>query len=236
MGASAQAPPARAGPGPSNESPITRLAGERWSAGAEFSRAQLVTRMAPRLANTMVAVVLSGFAVLTVAGLLQAGMSMGRMTLALVLILALMALQLGYFSRPGARLRRGRSYVALAAQAVLAYLPMLEFGLFWTSFPGLVAGSALIALPATVAVPVLVGVLISVAAIDVHLAANVTSFPYALAYGLISTMLTALITYGLTRMARLVGEIHAAREELSRMAVAEERLRLARDVHDMCWV
>ncbi|MEJ3747496.1 histidine kinase, partial [Actinomycetes bacterium KLBMP 9797] len=43
----------------------------------------------------------------------------------------------------------------------------------------------------------------------------------------------ALITYGLTRMARLVGEIHAAREELSRMAVAEERLRLARDVHDV---
>jgi two-component system, NarL family, sensor histidine kinase DesK len=38
---------------------------------------------------------------------------------------------------------------------------------------------------------------------------------------------------GLTRLARALREVHAARGELARMAVVEERLRMARDLHDL---
>jgi two-component system sensor histidine kinase DesK len=38
---------------------------------------------------------------------------------------------------------------------------------------------------------------------------------------------------GLTRLAGALREVHAARDELARMAVIEERLRMARDLHDL---
>jgi two-component system, NarL family, sensor histidine kinase DesK len=38
---------------------------------------------------------------------------------------------------------------------------------------------------------------------------------------------------GLTRLASALREVHAARGELARMAVVEERLRMARDLHDL---
>jgi two-component system sensor histidine kinase DesK len=38
---------------------------------------------------------------------------------------------------------------------------------------------------------------------------------------------------GLTRLARALRDVHAAREELARMAVVEERLRMSRDLHDL---
>lgn len=38
---------------------------------------------------------------------------------------------------------------------------------------------------------------------------------------------------GLGRLIRTIGELRAAREELAHMAVSEERLRLARDLHDL---
>jgi two-component system, NarL family, sensor histidine kinase DesK len=38
---------------------------------------------------------------------------------------------------------------------------------------------------------------------------------------------------GLARLARALSELHAARRELARLAVIEERLRMARDLHDL---
>ncbi|MGH8938570.1 MAG: sensor histidine kinase, partial [Actinomycetes bacterium] len=45
--------------------------------------------------------------------------------------------------------------------------------------------------------------------------------------------ITGLVVYGLTRLSNLVTELHAARNELAEMAVAQERLRFARDLHDL---
>jgi two-component system, NarL family, sensor histidine kinase DesK len=42
-----------------------------------------------------------------------------------------------------------------------------------------------------------------------------------------------LLVYGLARMARLARELEALREQLARMAGVRERLRVARDVHDL---
>ena len=53
------------------------------------------------------------------------------------------------------------------------------------------------------------------------------------AYTTVATIMTGLVVYGLTRLANLLTELNAARTELARMAVAEERLRFARDLHDL---
>jgi two-component system sensor histidine kinase DesK len=49
----------------------------------------------------------------------------------------------------------------------------------------------------------------------------------------ISTIITGLVIYGLTRLASVVTAMHAARTEMAKLAVAAERLRFARDLHDL---
>lgn len=45
--------------------------------------------------------------------------------------------------------------------------------------------------------------------------------------------LTALVTLGMRRLAVTSGDLSAAREEIARLAAVDERLRIARDVHDL---
>jgi two-component system sensor histidine kinase DesK len=45
--------------------------------------------------------------------------------------------------------------------------------------------------------------------------------------------MAGLLVMFITRLLRLIAELNAAREELARMAVADERLRFARDLHDL---
>jgi two-component system sensor histidine kinase DesK len=52
-------------------------------------------------------------------------------------------------------------------------------------------------------------------------------------YSTVSTAITGLVVFGLTRLANVVKELHDARTELADMAVANERLRVARDLHDV---
>jgi two-component system sensor histidine kinase DesK len=60
-----------------------------------------------------------------------------------------------------------------------------------------------------------------------------TGVLWDIAYTTESTIITGLVVYGLTRLSSLVTELHAARNELAKMAVAQERLRFARDLHDL---
>ncbi|HEU5110101.1 MAG TPA: histidine kinase [Micromonosporaceae bacterium] len=52
-------------------------------------------------------------------------------------------------------------------------------------------------------------------------------------YNIAGAVMIGLLVYGLTWMVRSVAELHAARMELAQAAVAEERLRFARDLHDL---
>lgn len=47
------------------------------------------------------------------------------------------------------------------------------------------------------------------------------------------TAVTSLVVYGLSRLAALAAELEGLREQLARMAAVRERLRIARDVHDL---
>lgn len=48
-----------------------------------------------------------------------------------------------------------------------------------------------------------------------------------------STLLTGLVVYGLSRLAALVRQLHETKNELARMAVTKERLRISRNLHDL---
>ncbi|MEU4328175.1 sensor histidine kinase [Nonomuraea dietziae] len=52
-------------------------------------------------------------------------------------------------------------------------------------------------------------------------------------YGVVYVIERAIIVYALWRMARLTVELREARAELARVQVARERLRFARDLHDL---
>jgi signal transduction histidine kinase len=53
------------------------------------------------------------------------------------------------------------------------------------------------------------------------------------AYLIISTLLTGLALYGIGSLSRLVVQVNHAHDELTRMAVTRERLRVARNLHEV---
>ncbi|ALG09304.1 sensor histidine kinase [Kibdelosporangium phytohabitans] len=152
-----------------------------------------------------------------------------EVALSILFLTAMLSLQLGYFSRPDTRLQSRRSYAVLGLLAVLVCLPPFVFGANWVSLPGLLAGSALLVLPPRVgwaAFVVIVGA-------TGWGRAYFDGFGVNLAFSVISVVINGLIVFGLTWMSRLVTELNAARVELARRAVAAERLRFARDLHDL---
>ncbi|MDA3646981.1 histidine kinase [Saccharopolyspora indica] len=185
--------------------------------------------MAPRLANGILAAVFCAVGLSAFFSVLAAGSSTGYIALSVVYLLAVLGLQLGYFSRPTTRFRPAVTYPAIAVQALLVYVPVLQFGEAWVGLPGFLAGSLLLSLRPAVSIP---GAAVVVASMGV-LGAVFGKTALATAHLVISATITGLVVYGLTRLVRLVSGLHAARGELARMAVAEERLRISRDVHDL---
>ncbi|MFD1151041.1 sensor histidine kinase [Saccharothrix hoggarensis] len=142
---------------------------------------------------------------------------------------ALLALQLLYFSHPTARLRPPLAYGLLAVQAALIYLPLLALQEAWVSMPGMLAGSALLVLPPLAGWAVFAGVLGSVVGIQASLGLT----PAAIVFNVTATVISGLVVFGLTWLTRLATELDATRRRLARAALAEERLRFARDLHDL---
>ncbi|MBT2224753.1 histidine kinase [Nonomuraea sp. NEAU-A123] len=123
----------------------------------------------------------------------------------------------------------GRHMAALAVLALLVYLPIPVFGRAWVGVAGFLAGPILLAFRWRVAWPLVGCVTVSVAASAVLLGLPV---PVTVNFAA-STVVTGLVVYGLLKLAQLVRELQEARQALARSAVVEERLRAARDLHDL---
>lgn len=124
---------------------------------------------------------------------------------------------------------RGRHMWSLALMALLTYVPILVFADPWLGVSGFLAGPILLAFPARFAWPLVAGVVVANVAASAALG---LSAPVAANYA-VSTLVTGLVVYGLLRLAQLVKELELAREGMVRSAVVEERLRAARDLHDL---
>lgn len=186
-------------------------------------------RMTRRLANGVLAAVLGGFGVIAVADVIDAYPDAVSAVTSILYVGALLGLQLGYFGRQAVDLHSPITAVALLMQAALVYLPMLQFGGLWHDMPGFLAGSLLVVLRWPVAVPLFFAIVASTGLLRGEFGSNVLLEVVTA----LSAAITGLVVYGLTRLARVAGELHTTRNELARLAVADERVRFARDVHDL---
>ncbi|MEV4012613.1 histidine kinase [Nonomuraea angiospora] len=119
-------------------------------------------------------------------------------------------------------------YALLAAVVLLYFLPFPGVGESWDWVPWTVAAAVLCALPRRVAWPLFV--LVVVAAGASVLVLGYDAYPgeevQALLGYMIITADDGLIVFGLSALVRAVEQVHGAREELARVALAKERLRL----------
>lgn len=125
------------------------------------------------------------------------------------------------------RLGQGfRSGLLLPLAAAAAVLPVL-LGREWTLLLPYLAASAAVAVPPRLCVPALAGT----AALAYEVADRVDQAGAVPTVVLTAAVGLAMATY--RRILDLNAELRRTRRELARAAVAQERLRFARDVHDM---
>ena len=205
--------------------------------------AQPGVTLAPRLAQAVFVTVLCGLAVQyvnfvaeNVLGVPGGSYSVPVIAWTAANAVALVALQLRH-SWPSRGARRPRGWpVTLGLQVLLTYAMVPVTGWHPLVACGFLAGSALLLLPAPWGRVAFAAV---IASLPVFL--TVTPLPGLTTAGgvgveMFLTLVSAalgLLVYGLTRLAWLAVQLEDLRGELARKAVAGERLRVARDTHDL---
>ena len=185
--------------------------------------------MAPRLAHLVVVAVFIGYTLNSVVFALAANLDASGMIVASACSALSFTLVLGFFTRPGAKLRSPKGFLALVVQAALTYLPVLLYQDPMLGLPGFLAGCALLALPNAAGIVAFVGVVTSIGAVQWMYGGNEVD----IGYGFLATINHGLVVYGLSRLRSMVYVMHKARTELAHLAVTKERLRFARDLHDL---
>ncbi|MFI6060928.1 sensor histidine kinase [Streptomyces sp. NPDC051286] len=186
--------------------------------------------LAPRLARGVSTVVFAGYGVVTLLNVQNTVSSPLGLVLCTLAVGALYTLQIMLASPRARRWPGGRRAVVLVTQAGLTLGPMVWLGIAWGSMAGPLAGSILLMLPGRFAWPCYSAVPLAILGWS---AASDGISALETGYYAVSTALTGLVIYGLTRLTDLVREVHDARAEMARMAVTQERLRFARDLHDL---
>ncbi|WP_198680613.1 sensor histidine kinase [Lentzea terrae] len=189
--------------------------------------------MSRRLAYVVISVVFANYLGNAFLYVLQAGATPARIVGSLACLLSIGYLQLGVFSRPSANLRSPTAHLALGAMALLVFVPVPFFGYAWGGMAGFLAGSALLVLPGRVRWFVFGGLALTNATINAVIRAGDRITVGVLAYVAVSSVVAGLVVYGLSRLPSLVKELETARSELAGLAVSHERLRFARDLHDL---
>ncbi|RKE21262.1 sensor histidine kinase [Streptomyces sp. TLI_171] len=186
-------------------------------------------QLAPKTAVTITALVFLGYTgvatsyvlALKPGGLLLAG------TIALLALL--LGIQLVHsFPRLAPALAK-RWPLTLVLQAAITYAPFFVLGPLWIGMPSFLAASLLLLLRPVVAWPGFAAVVV----VSNLLMMWIGDTAGETFYISVATITNGLVIYGLSRLTDLVIEVHRSRAELATLAVAQERLRFARDLHDL---
>jgi signal transduction histidine kinase len=187
--------------------------------------------IATRFAQVLLTAVVIGYGVMAPM-LASYDPTVGRAGLATAAISSaiIAALVLTVVSRPHVRQNPVLGYAALAGIAVAVYVPQFVFhNPYLGGVPGFLAGAAAVILPRWVGWAGYVAVVAGQGVIQ----ASFDYPPVDIAYGVMAALNHGLVLYALTRLRSMVTELHEAREELATAAVTQERLRFARDLHDL---
>jgi two-component system, NarL family, sensor histidine kinase DesK len=117
----------------------------------------------------------------------------------------------------------------LAAECVITFIPVAVFARLWGDMAGYLAGSALLLLTGWLAWTLFGAVILSI----LVLASVLTGNAYDTSYLTLSTLVLGLVVFGLARLSLLISYVNARRGELAQLAVISERMRFARDLHDL---
>ncbi|MEZ0065530.1 two-component system sensor histidine kinase DesK [Streptacidiphilus sp. MAP12-20] len=183
----------------------------------------------PVVADSLVALMVAGYAVMGITTLVAGGVGWRRILIGGGSFLLIALIQLLHSDRRLEHLRGRLMPWSLVLQGVLTYTPPLVFGIFWGGMAGFLGASGLLLLRPRWGWT-LFGLVVAAAGVSGPL----EGWSYLSdVYIVVSTTLASLTLWGLTRLSLLVVQVQASQEELARVAVVRERLRFARDLHDL---
>lgn len=139
------------------------------------------------------------------------------------------ALQLPNSSTGAARWPLRRRVLMLLAQGIVTYLPLLILGAVWGGMAGFLAGSVLLLVRGWTRWALFAAIAMSMFAAGLLYQVGVPNAVYLA----VATMDIGLVVFGLSRLSLVIRYVHATRGELAQMAIANERMRFARDLHDL---
>ncbi|MFC4497961.1 MULTISPECIES: sensor histidine kinase [Streptomyces] len=184
---------------------------------------------APRLARSILLVVLACFTVVIFLDVLAEHPSAYAVPWCAAGLVAAVVLQMRHSSPEATRWSPSRRAISLGLHALVTYLPLLVIKQEWGGMAGFLAGSVLLLVPGALSWVLFAAVVLSILVPGILLGLDTLDIVYLS----VSTAVIGLIVYGLSRLSVLVTELIAAREDLTRLAVVRERLRFARDMHDL---
>ncbi|WP_280701146.1 histidine kinase [Kitasatospora sp. GP82] len=185
---------------------------------------------APHFALGVVWTVIAAFLTMQIVDILEEAITPFTVTCCLTVLPATIGLQLVHTLPRYRRIRAGYGRWTLLAQALLTVVPSLFLGWPWGGMGGFVGASMLLLLPLRAALPAF-GALIAAIGLGTALTAHGTLTNVL--YMMVSTLVTGIILYSLSLLANLTLAVHEAQEDIARVAVIKERLRFARDLHDL---
>ncbi|MET8232750.1 histidine kinase [Micromonospora sp. NPDC005298] len=173
-------------------------------------------------------VILAALLAVQVSVILAAPMPAGQQTGCLAAVAALAVLQGMLFlraARNSGLLRTG----VLAVQGLATYLPLLTAGAAWPGMGGFLAASVLLVVPGPAAWALSGTVVVSLFAAALALGtglrdANVIA---------VASLAIGLTMFAPCRLTDALGQAHSRHAEQAQLAVVRERLRFARDLHDL---
>ena len=185
----------------------------------------------PRLARAILMIVLCGFLSVQIIDVLTSPIPShgGELVVALATAGCVFVLQLWICMAGPSRWPLWRRLLLLLALANVTYLPLIVLGKEWAGMAGFLAGSALLMLSGWPAWVLFTAVTASMLAGPLLLGLDA----YSVAYLTVATMDIGLVVFGLSRLSTAIRYVHAARDDLAQLAVIRERMRFARDLHDL---
>jgi two-component system sensor histidine kinase DesK len=215
----------------SSDGTASHAAGGRAGDGALDSSAPYEVYGGQRLARVILLTVLCGFLAVQLIDILSSPIPSRGIDLAvgIVSICVVFILQL-FISAAGAEgWSKQRRLGMLLAQGLVTYLPLIILGRQWAGMAGFLAGSILLLIPGVTAWLLFSAVIGSMLVGPLILGLGA----YSVAYLTVASLDIGLIVFGLSRLTLVIRYVHATRAERAQLAVVRERMRFARDLHDL---